>query len=435
MARKAMETLVMRIAAQCAGVLMGIVIARSLGPSSKGLFTYAVVTLAMMLTVSSGASAAIARQYGRLNISSGIVYSAMMRFFWCVIVPLSGGLAALAFFKQQPLLFFPAAAFPAAYLNQTSLSYSLVDGNVRFSNLQGLLTGVALLAVMSIACGIFHLPMERALYLWVGVHLGVTFWSIRRIQHYRRGDRGTPHERNQAFVRQLLFGARVTVNQWLARVNFQIDVYIILFLLGPKQLGLYSIAIGVGELMWHLSRPMATAATKRVARGTPEEAAAMTTSCVRHSFFNVGVACLLLFFIGPWLLRFVYGPQFAASGLVLQLLLPGIVAYCMVPFFNQYFNLQLGKPFIRTGVMCVSIILCGVFTYLAAPHIGIIAGAIGTSISYVFSLVACATYFCRQTKTPFYKLFALDANDLRHYVVLVQWITSSPRLLLERKSP
>lgn len=430
-ARKSVETLVMRIASLCAGVLLGVIIARSLGPAAKGIFTYTAATLALMLTISSGASAAIARQYGKLNIPSGVVYSAMMRYFYFIILPVAAGVAVFAFIKQQPLLYFPAAAFPLAYLNQTSLSYSLVDGNVRFSNVQGVLTQFGSLAVLGVLCGVFHVPIERALLGWVAVHASVLIWSIPRIRQYRSG-KGTASERRDAFTRQISFGLRVTVNQLLERVNFQIDVYIILLLLGPKQLGLYSIAIGVGELMWQLSRPMATASTTRVSRGTHEQAAAITTSCARHAFFNVGIASVVLFFVGPWLIRTVYGPQFASSGLVLQLLLPGIVAYCMVPFFNQFFNLQLGKPFIRTGVIAGSIVVCGTFTYLAAPHIGIIAGAIGTSISYAFSLIVCATYFCRVTRTPFYRLFAVDAVDLQQYVVLARWLLS--RFGLERNA-
>jgi len=431
-ARKSVETLVTKIATQCAGVVLGIIIARSMGPSTKGLFTYTLLTLALMVTVSSGASAAISRQYGKLQIPSGVIYSAMMRYFYFIILPLAAAIAVFAYFKQQPLLYFSAAAFPIAYLNQTSLSYSLVDGNVRISNIQGILTQFGLLAVLGVLFGVFHLPLERALFAWVGVQALVLNWSLRRIRQYR-GDRGTRSEQRQALLFQILFGLRVTTNAILERVNFQIDVYIILLLLGPTQLGVYSIAIGVGELMWHLSRPMATASTRQVSRGTLKEAAAITTACARHAFFNVGVACVVLFFVGPWLLRLVYGPAFAPSGRVLQFLIPGIIAYCMVPFFNQFFNLQLGKPFIRTGVICLSIVTCGIFTYLAAPRIGIVAGAIGTSISYVFSLIVCAAYFCRVTQTPFYKLFAVDSSDLNQYVVLMRWLISPLRL--ERHQP
>ena len=41
----------------------------------------------------------------------------------------------------------------------------------------------------------------------------------------------------------------------MAFLNFRIDVFIIMFMLGHAALGVYSIGIGIGELLWQLSRP------------------------------------------------------------------------------------------------------------------------------------------------------------------------------------
>jgi O-antigen/teichoic acid export membrane protein len=149
---------------------------------------------------------------------------------------------------------------------------------------------------------------------------------------------------------------------------------------------------------------------------------------VRHAVINVGIASCVLALVGPALIRFVYGPAFAPSGLALQLLLPGVVAYCTVPFFSQYFALQIGKPGITSIVIATSTVICGVFTFLLAPHWGIIAGAAGTSISYVAALCISATVFSRQSGVALTELFAFSKHDLDQYRSLVRWVFQMPYL-------
>jgi O-antigen/teichoic acid export membrane protein len=248
-------------------------------------------------------------------------------------------------------------------------------------------------------------------------------YSIRNISKYAR-DFGTPEERSKVFGEQVKFGFRVTFNQLLSHLNFQIDVFIVLYLLGHASLGMYSIAVGIGQMMWQLSRPLAVTSYGRVTSGSPQEAARVTTLCVRHALINVGIASCVLLFAGPMLIRLVYGPAFAPSGLALQLLLPGIVAYCTVPFFAQYFSLQLGKPGINSLVIASSTVICGTFTFLLAPHWGIIAGAIGTSISYVAALTIAASIFCRHSGVRFSELVAFSRRDIDHYHALARWVFS-----------
>jgi O-antigen/teichoic acid export membrane protein len=248
------------------------------------------------------------------------------------------------------------------------------------------------------------------------------------------GNRGNPEERAHVFREQSLFSLRVTFNQLLAMLNYQIDVFIVLFVLGHAWLGRYSIAVGIGAMMWQLSRPLTATSYGSVTSGTPEEAARVTVLCVRHALFSVGLASVVLAVIGPWLLQLVYGPAFAPSGRALQLLLPGVIAYCAVPFFGQYFTLQLGKPGLNTIVIGTSTVLCAIVTLDLVHRFGILAGAIGTSVSYTVAFLICAIVFCRKTRTPFSALFAFSAADFDHYVLLVRWIVSGLRATYARRA-
>jgi O-antigen/teichoic acid export membrane protein len=422
--QKTFETFVVRLAAQAFTILMGVVVARALGPAGKGVFAYAITVLALLVTLSGGASAAISRQYGRLKRPSGVVYTGMMRFFVVVCIPIAAMLALAGLLTHAPALIAAAAAFPFAYMNQVSLAFSLADGQVRWSNVQGLLIAIAMVVVLAILCYALRLGVTAALIGWIAVYAVMSVYSVVKIAGYAR-DFGTREERSQVFREQTRFGFRVTFNQLLALLNYRIDIFIVLYLLGDASLGIYSVAIGMGQTLWNLSRPLAVTSYGRVTSGTPEEATRITVLCVRHALFTVGLASLLLFALGPLVVQLVYGAAFAPAGRALQWLLPGIVAYCVVPFFGQYFTLHLGKPGISTIVIATSTIVCGAFTFLLAPRIGIVAGAMGTSLSYVCALAICMAIFCRHTGVRFTQFVALEKADLRPYRVLMRSLFSS----------
>ncbi len=321
----------------------------------------------------------------------------------------------MAVFSHQTILLAPAIAFPFAYLNQTSVAFTLAEGDVSFANIQGLAMAGALTLVAAILCYGLHLNVGAVLAGWIGVNAAVCVYSLVKIAKYAHaGD--AVEDRSQAFREQWTFGFRVTINQLLALLNYQIDIFIVLFVLGHAALGKYSIAVGVGMMMWQLSRPLTLTSYGSVTSGTQQQAARITVLCVRHAIFSVGIAAIVLALVGPWLLQLVYGPAFASSGRALQLLLPGIVAYCTVPFFSQYFTLQLGKPGINTAVIAISTIMCGAITLLLIHRYGIFAGAIGTSVSYMTAFVICTIVFCRSARVVPSSLFAFNGSDFQQYL-------------------
>ena len=425
MSKKSLESLVMRVFAECSAILMGLVVARELGPEAKGIFTYAVTVLAILLPISGGSSAAVARQYGKLQRSGRHVGAALVRFNLFVYMPIAAALIAYGLIAHQLPLAAAGVAFPFASFAQVVRSFALTDGEVRWSNLQALVTAAALTVAVTAAIAIGHGSIDAALGAWSAVYIAVAIWSFIYVQPYVRcGERG---DAAASFSEHLRFAARVALNQGLAIVNYRIDVFIVLAMLGTAQLGIYSVAIGLGVMMWQLSRPLALTSYAAVTCGSEREAVRVTILCIRHALLNVVAACAVIACIGPRLIEMVYGVRFAASGPVLLYLLPGIVAYCTMPFFSQFFTLQLGRPGVSTALTAGSIAICGIFTALAIPHLGLIAGAIGTSLSYMAALGGAAWWFCRATQTPPLSLVAFTRADLREYLVLVRWLAARAR--------
>jgi O-antigen/teichoic acid export membrane protein len=416
--QKSIETFSTRVTNQAISVGISILLARILGAYGKGIFTYVTTTLTMLQLLSGGLSSAISWQYGRLRIPSSAVFGAMIKNLLRLSIPMAVIVAACAFvLPNQSMLISVAIAIPLASLGQAAMGFFLADGNVRFCNIQTLLSSVVFAIALIPVLGVFHLGITAVLAAWLGSFVVAAVYSALKLRSYAQGG----EKPEAALVKdQLLFALRVSANSIFAFLNFRIDVFIILFILGVKPLGVYSIAIGFGELMWQLSRPLAFSAYGRVSSGSPREAADLTAKCVRHTVVMVGAGCVVLLLVGPMLIRLVYGPAFTGAGPTLRLLLPGILSYSVMPFFGQYFIQQRGKPLLTMTVSAVSAAICAAVTLLTIHKLGILSGALGTSVSYSMALAFAVAYFSAEAGKPARSLLTFNKDDIRPYTTLLQ---------------
>ena len=177
--KKTFKTFLLRVLAQALTIGAGIIIARSLGPAGKGMFTYVTVVLTLLVTLGGGSSAAVSRQYGREALQRRRVRGDDAVFL-CGGVTCGRLLAAAAVFTHQTILLAPAIAFPFAYINQISVAFSLVEGDVAFANFQGLAMAAALTVVAAIFCFALHLDVTALLAGWIGVNAALCVYSLSR---------------------------------------------------------------------------------------------------------------------------------------------------------------------------------------------------------------------------------------------------------------
>lgn len=418
LAQKSLENFVARIAAQAFSIGGAIVIARVLGPSGKGIFSYAGSLLAMIQMANAGQAAAISWQYAKQNRAPSDLLRAMIKILGSIALPAALLLAICgAAIPGQSALIAVALALPFALFAQSATGFFLADSNVRLLNIQQLVIGVLTVAVYVPMLVLAHTTLPVLFAIWIGGYIAGAIYTVFALRRYARDKKGTP---SGALVKeQLAYGGQISLNSAVQFLNFRIDVFLIMFMLGQTALGVYSIGIGIGELLWQLSRPMATAAFGVIARGSEAQAADATATCMRHSFVLVLLGSIVVFFLAPPLVPIVYGKQFAEAGLVSRVLLPGIMAYSMMPTLATFFAQQLGQPRIPLIFSTVSTVLCGVITVLALPHFGIVGGALATSVSYVIAFSAAAAYFVHRTRIAPLRLFTLTRSDLRPYRSLI----------------
>ena len=422
--KKSLQTLLRNILIQGAGIVGSIVMARTLGAGGKGIYTYAIVALGTIV-IPNGLASAVAWQYTKRGRSPAAILRAMLTILGAVAVPLSIALAAIGLLvPEQRALLYVAAAAPLALFTQSSTGFFLADSDVRTVNAAQTFSVLAVAVYVPLL--IFaHASVWTVLALWVAGSMGGALYAAVRVRRYAALTSGK--DDGPIVWEQLKYAAQMGINSLSAYLNLRIDVFIIMFMLGQTALGVYSVGLGIAEVMWQLNRSIVTASFGRIARGEETDAAVTTATSMRHAFTIVTVAAIFVALVAPPIVPRVYGRAFEQAVVVTWLLLPGIVAYSMMGLLSTFFTQQIGEPRLPLIFRLVSTVICAVATVLMLPRFGIAGGAIATSISYWVSFALAAGYFVRRTGTAPSKLFCLRKSDLVPYRSLLRVTLNSLR--------
>jgi O-antigen/teichoic acid export membrane protein len=417
-AKKGVETFVTRVAMQIFSAGGGVAIARTLGPTGKGEFAYAGAILVFALMATCGHTDAVFWQYGKRRLPPMAIIRVMILVVVAVCAPIVLGLVLIGLLiPSQASLLFVAAAVPPAVFAQSASGLLLGDGDVRPINLQQVFPSVLATLVYVPLLLFVYRSISVPLTAWAAAYAVGGIYMALVLRRYRSS--ASAGDLKPLAREQLTFGSQACLSSLGAFLDFRIAFFVIMFMLGNAALGVYSIGIALGEFLWHVSNAMIFPALKDIGGTDEARAAEVTAKCMRHSFLLVLLGAVFVAILARRVVPLVYGPAFSYGAVVTIALLPGIIAYSMMPALASFFSQQLGRPRIPFYFSALSTVLCGVVTVLTLPHFGIIAAAMATSISFSAAFAAALIYFGRRTGLGGRRIFALSADDLRPYYSLL----------------
>lgn len=392
-------------------VLTGIVIAKSLGPVGKG--EYSGVQLLVSITVCAPAGIATSityfltkqqRRLSELLPSLGLLLTGV-----CLAAWLCAGAWSIVRGFTMPLAIF-AAVLPAAIALSWQGSLYVGLGSLRNLNAQDLGLALATFVAVAVAVRVLHLGAVGALVAWALCLYLVAAVFIVHVLHVGRGTCTNPG----AMLRELVrYGGLSSFNPLLGLLNYRIDSIILFGLLGTSAFGIYTMAVNFGELLFMLSRPVATAASHDIGSREAPAAASITAKVVRVCTATVCVAALAAFFVGPPVISAVYGPRFASAATPLRILLPGIVAFSTAGTFAAFFLFQLGRPMIVAANNVTMIALQAAACFLLVPHFGQAGAATASTATYLAGALVNTWWFCRATGVSFADVWVVRPDDIR----------------------
>ncbi|MEZ5308587.1 MAG: polysaccharide biosynthesis C-terminal domain-containing protein [Pyrinomonadaceae bacterium] len=164
--------------------------------------------------------------------------------------------------------------------------------------------------------------------------------------------------------------------------NYRLDVWLVQYFQNSYQLGLYTLAVSVAQMLWLIATPV-TIVLLPYLNGTrsDDEAQPMFLFYARLTFTLTFLSCVALYFVGEYLLPFVYGAKFVESVPAFRLLLIGVLFSSVSKVMSVYVVTQ---GLMRYNVLSVSagVIVTFALDMVLIPSYGIQGASIATSVSY-----------------------------------------------------
>lgn len=427
MAAMALHTFGARSLAAVISVVTGIIVAKTLGPGGKGVYSSVQVFLAVPIAITAGAGTAITYLMTKKQRAISELVAPLSIVFALLLCASLAGIVAWSTVHGWTLpAIAMAAVLPAAIVLSWQPSIYIGSGRIERLNFQTI--GLSALTLVSVggALLIAHLGVLAAVAAWVACNY--FFAAIVVADALREGDWRTATDLRAHLKHMASFGGQSSLNLSLGTLNYRIDSLILAALLGLVSFGIYSIAVNLGELLFSITRPIAAAVSRNIGILDAERAAALTARTIRISSAIVLAISVVIFVFGPWLIDLIYGSRFGPAATPLRLLLPGIVAFATAGTFASFFLFQVGRPSIVTIINVVMIVTQAVACILLVPRFGLAGAAFSSTVTYVLGAAVNTVWFCRITSYKASAVWLPTRADVQAILALI------PRTL-RRKAP
>lgn len=190
------------------------------------------------------------------------------------------------------------------------------------------------------------------------------------------------------------FGIKSQLGLISSYLNRRLDIFIVNYFLNPYQVGIYAIAVAVGELPWHLPSAAATVLFPWIADKNKVDAAKFTSYVLRNIFFVTAVIIVILALLGRVVITTLFGTAFEESVLLMYVLLPGILALGITRILGGHFQ-GSGRPELGTLMVVFSFIETIILDILLIPKMGALGAAIASSVAYITSALVGLIIFTK----------------------------------------
>lgn len=383
------STIISNLALPASAVVTGPVLARALDPVGRGELATAVapvVLVAFLLTF--GLPEAIIYRVASRTFSAHQILPTAMLLGAATGVIGAGGLwlvAPLLLMRVPaliPLLQLLALTLPIVLALTGARGVAQARGDFRTVNIERWVTAlVRLFAILAFAlAGVLSVASAAWISTTAGLVGGIALlMSMRQIHP---SDNSPPVKFGFASRSLFSYGSRVWLGSLSTLLILRIDQVLMVPLTTSEQLGLYAVAVAIAEV------PTAAFSAVRdvlFSRSTAEGTLVALARACRVSVAIFIPSAILFWFVGPTLVSWAFGTDFAAASSMAQLLwiasaFSGVAGICGAGL------LSLNRPglysIMQAGVAVFNIVL----TLVLVPS----WGGLGASAASLFSYIAFA---------------------------------------------
>ncbi len=425
-ARDSTSSLARVVGASVIGIATSILVARGVGVEGRGLYELAHLLPTVMATLFNfGLTLATvyytahgdhdAATIAASNITLALLLSAVGLALSALLLALAGG----ALFPGVPpaLLWLGLLLLPLLYLGQGLLPIFQGKQDFRAYNLVQLVPGAVALALIVVVVWVLNGGVAGVLLAVTLGNLAGLLASLALLRPHTGPLRRLFALRlNRAYARQALdYGLKIQFSVIVVFLLLRVDIWLLNLIGGGAQsVGLYGIAVALGERVWTFGGLAAVVILPRIASwdGDEDRRSQLTALTARYTFWLSVVLALAILLLGEPVIALLYGEAFRPSAGALALLLPGIVLYNMASVTGADIAGR-GRPLANAIHAAIAFAINIIANLVLIPRYDFAGAAAASAIAYSYLGLATMWVFRRTSGARWRDLLLLNAEDIR----------------------
>jgi O-antigen/teichoic acid export membrane protein len=406
-----------------AEVTIGILVARLLGPAGKGIFTTAMVVPALVISFADlGLGSTITyfmgkKVYGDQNLISMIIVFVFLN----SLLGITGALLAYLITGFQArygwtVVLIPLGIIPARLAITYTNGVLMAKGQIPKLALVNLLPDTIYL-VSVIALAIFGIvKVEFVLFFQV---LAVVISAGCILPFVLKYGSLKPEFNFELFRKMLKKGVIYALAAFVIGLNYNVDIVILEHITNSTEVGVYSVGASIATIIWWLPSVINTVNFSHSASSTDSFAYAKKTAFILRVVLWVALLpVIVLFFLSPYVIPWIFGKAYSTSVIVVQAILPGVWAMLICKIL--YGDLAgRGQPEIGMWVFSLATVINIVLNIWWDPLFGAVGSAWASTVSYTIGGIIFGIVFARSSNLALHELFIIKKDDLKPILSII----------------
>ena len=399
------------------GFLTTILIARALGPEKRGEFVLLTTIPSLIVTFGRfGISHSIVYNINKLDRQKVVSTSFMFALFFGITLLIFG--AAISYFNTFEYV--PHIDFIFLILSLSLIPLFFVT-DVLYSSLQGInklkernriyafqafvvLVFTALVALKYQEAGLIYFLLVQVIALTIIILILCREIGTRELLHYSSFSWIT-------LKKLIKYGLKSHLGNLFKQLSYRVDVLVVAYFLSAKEVGLYTIAVAISELLWKFADAIGFVLLPTISSNNNHDSFGLTSKVSRFTVIPLLIISIIVIVFGDYLVLVLFGREYLAAVVCLKYLVPGTFFYS---FWKIIVNDLIGRGkatiYSYSAVISAFVLIC--LDLLLIPSVGIIGASIATSIAYVIATLFVVVKFTNYSKMSWTDLVLLKRSEL-----------------------
>jgi O-antigen/teichoic acid export membrane protein len=370
----------------------GVVLARSLGAESRGVYAYITTVTLILMTFAHGSLEQSHIYLHRLGISiKGLARGAFQ--FSLIAGGIVSAISLILFswksssYDSNPLAWNIAfLSIPAGIFSIFTSSLMNISGKAQLTTEITLRINVVQLFLITMLTITNQISITLVVIVW-----SLSLWTLALLA-VRRDYEVLRFNHFQDLVKQLRIGAKYHLGMISIFMLFRVDLLILAKYVDASEIGKYAIAVAFAETLFLISDSSVMSSLKKLVDSSKIEANSISLHLLRQNTFMLIFSAIAVGIFAKLFFPILFGDSYIGSSDMLIVLLPGIVAYGIAKSVFTRINIE-NSPAKVSAVALISLLLNICLNFILIPKFGGIGAGIATSISYFFLTTVYLLWF------------------------------------------